>query len=192
MHYTSKKHHPLGPAYSLSSLTIWLKVKICIWPKCLDVWSSWSLVGGFFTTAGDRLSRAQFCPKSEWKIWNLHTKKNLMELGRRFFHNCRRLSRAGGDGRGPRNLYAPSRWPRQVPFMRQLIENWGTEKVTKKQHNCSAGKGDGQISGLSFLKIDPRTDVADLKFAKKITRPIIQAKEFYTLKTRKSWSFCQW
>ena len=54
MHYTSKKHHPLGPACSVSSLTIGLKVNICIWPKCLDVWSSWSLAGGFFTTAGDR------------------------------------------------------------------------------------------------------------------------------------------
>ena len=55
----------------------------------------------FFTTAGD-------CPGPNFaqnqneefaKIWNLHTKKNLMELGRRFFHNCRKLSRAGEDGR---------------------------------------------------------------------------------------------
>ena len=117
------------------------------------------------------------------------------------FHNCwrRRLSRAGGDGRGrqhkifvqnlrsshkilwklgsggarsevfsqlpetdcpgpeeteegaPEPLRTFAVAPRQVPFMRQLIENWGTEKVTKKQHHCSAGKGDSRISGLSFL-----------------------------------------
>ena len=154
----------------------------------------------FFTTAGD-------CPGPNFaqnqneefaKIWNLHTKKNLMELGRRFFHNCRKLSRAGEDGRwlllSSENKIKWRKWDktfttlniggffttagdrlsraggdgrgRPEPLRTFVVAetsavyasinwDWGREKVTKKQHHCSAGKGDGRISGLSFLKNEP-------------------------------------